>query len=173
MGDDERSNRRVGQIGGHRQLDHRKKFTDPCAEGREAENAIVLGDQALDEAAGLGECARTEVGEHGDLGKTISDSPLFRLVFAQANVRQFRIDEGAEGNLPPLGAAIGAREVVADGAKVVEGDMSEVGGTGAVSHRPDARGGRLEAIIDLDVTRRSGFNADNLQAHVSGIGSAA
>ena len=43
MGDDEGADRRVGQVGGHRQLDDGKKLSDAYAEGGEAEDAVVIG----------------------------------------------------------------------------------------------------------------------------------
>src|SRR6201989_3162757 len=74
----------------------------------------------------------------GILGETISNSLRFRLILGQADVGQLRVDEGAGGTLAAGGGAIGSCEVVADGAEVVEGDVGEVRGAGAVAHSPDA-----------------------------------
>jgi hypothetical protein len=48
--DDERSDRRVGQVGRHRQLDYRKNVADAYTKGREAEDPMgrrVSTDTAL------------------------------------------------------------------------------------------------------------------------------
>ena len=65
-----------------RQLNDRKEFARAGAEGGEAEDVVVGGDEGFDEAAGLGEGAGAKVGEHGDLGETVGDSLLFCFVFS-------------------------------------------------------------------------------------------
>ncbi len=66
VGEDERSDRCVGQVGGHCQLYDRKKLAAACAEGGEAEDAIVFRDQNLDEAARLREGKGAQIREHGN-----------------------------------------------------------------------------------------------------------
>src|SRR5258708_29967289 len=93
VGDDERSNRRVGQVGGHCQLYDRKKLAAACAEGGEAEDAIVFRDQDLDEAARLREGKGAQIRDHGDFSEAVGDSMMFCLVLRQAYVGQLRVDE--------------------------------------------------------------------------------
>ena len=64
-------------------------------------------------------------------------------------------------------------EVVADGAEVVEGDVGEVGGPGAVAHGPDAGDGGFEAVVDADVSAWGGLDSGEVEAHVLGVGAAA
>ena len=173
MGDDEIPDRRVGQFGGYDQLDYREKFSGARAEGGEAKDAIVLGDQRFDEASGLGEGEGAKIGEHGDLGETVGDSLLFRLSLRQPDVGKLGVDEGAGWDLAAGGAAVGSGEVVAHRAEVVEGDVGEVRGASTVSHSPDAGEGGFEAVIDLYVAGWGGFDADCLKTHALGVGSAA
>ena len=44
---------------------------------------------------------------------------------------------------------------------------------GAVAHGPDAWSCGFEAVVDLDVAGRSGFDSDDVEAHVLRVGSAA
>src|SRR5262249_15340326 len=98
---------------------------------------------------------------------------LFRLVLPKADVGELGVSEGAEGDLAACGGAVGSGQIVADGAKVVKGDMGEVGGAGAIAHRPDAGYGGLQAVVDLNVAVRGGFDSNHFEAKFSGIGGAA
>ena len=51
--DDERPNRRIGQVGRHGQLHDGKKFSNIRSKGSEAEDAVVCRDEGLYETAGL------------------------------------------------------------------------------------------------------------------------
>ena len=83
------------------------------------------------------------------------------------------VGEHAGGDLAAGGGAVGSGQVVADGAEVVEGDVGEVGGAGAVAHGPDAGDGGLEAIVDLDVAAWGGLDSGEFEAHVLRVGGAA
>src|SRR5580704_11831334 len=170
VGDDERSDRRVGQVGGHRQLNDREKVADAYAEGREAEDSIVLRNESLQEASGLGESSGAKVGEHRDFGEAVGDPLFLRLILRQADVSQLGVDEDAGGDLTACGGAVSSGEVVPYGAEVVEGDVGEERRAGAVAHGPDAGEGGLEAVVDLDVTGRGGFDSDCFETHVFCVG---
>jgi len=172
VGDDEVADSGVGQVVGHGQLDRREEFACAGAEGGEAEDAVVKGDEGFEKAAGFGEGAGAQDGEHGDLRETVGDSLLFGFRFGEAYVGQLGIDEGAGRDLASGGGAVGSGEVVADCAEVVEGDVGEVWRASAVAHGPDARCGGFEAVVDLDVAGWGGLDADEFEAHVLGVGSA-
>ena len=78
-----------------------EEFAYACAEGCEAENAVVGRDEGLEEAAGFGEGAGAgaENGEHRDLREAVGDSLLLCFGFGEANVCQLGIDEGAGWDL--------------------------------------------------------------------------
>jgi len=87
VGNDERSNRRVGQVGGHRQLDDGKKFADPYADAVKPRIRSSLDSEMrtlMNHASRRGE--GTQIGEHGDFGEAVGDSLLFRLVLRQADL---------------------------------------------------------------------------------------
>ena len=150
-----------------------QEFAGAGAKGGEAEDAIVGADEDLHEAAGLVEGAGAKGGGHGDLAEAIGCSLLLCFVLAETYVGQFGVGEGYGGDLAVLRGAVCAGQVVADDAEVVEGDVGEVGRTGAVSHGPDAGGGGFEAIVDLEVAGGSSFDAYDVEIHVLRVGRAA
>ena len=86
VGDDEVAEGCVGQVVGHGELDGWEKFACSCAEGGEAQDAVVFGDKGLDEAAGLGEGAGAEDGQHGDLDEAVGDALVLGFGFGEADV---------------------------------------------------------------------------------------
>jgi hypothetical protein len=65
-------------------------------------------------------------------------------------VSELGVGEDAGGDLASSGGAVAASEVVAHDAEVVEGDVSEERAACAIAESPNAGGGSLEAVIDLD-----------------------
>ena len=92
MGDDERSNCRVGQVGGHGQLYDREKLADVCAEGGEAEDAIVFSDEGFDEAASLTHLNRPGYVSHRQLSHANVQAALASFRLGQPNPTELRVN---------------------------------------------------------------------------------
>jgi hypothetical protein len=76
---------------------------------------------------------------------------LTGLALTQPDTGQLLVGEQAERRLPPGRHPVPTREIGQYDAEVVFADMSDVRATGAVAHRPDSLGHRLEPLVDLDV----------------------
>ena len=100
VGDDEVAESGVGQVVGHGELNGWEEFACSGAEGGEAEDAVVFGDEGLDEAAGLGEGAGAEDGQHGDLDEAVGDSLVFGFGFGEAELENFDITAGSAYSPP-------------------------------------------------------------------------
>ena len=84
---------------------------------------------------------------------------LLCFAFAQSDVSERRLGKHALRNQPPARAAVGARQIVPDDSKVVDGDVRELRAAGALPDRPDVGRGRLQPLIDADIAVRIQFHA--------------
>ena len=80
-----------------------------------------------------------------------ANQALARLSLAQPDPRELRVGEQAERHLPTGRHAVPASEVGQHHAEVVLADVREVRAAGAIAHRPDPLGRRLEPLVDPDV----------------------
>src|SRR4029077_9434828 len=82
------------------------------------------------------------------------------------------ISEQARRNHAVACRAIYAGKVVANNAKVVKRDMSELRTAGAFTNRPDIRSGCLEPVVHLYVPSLMQLDACDLQPHSGSVGHA-
>ena len=74
---------------------------------------------------------------------------------------------------PIVRAASTSRQIVADDAKVVLGDVGELRAAGAFAHRPNVRCTRLQPLVDTNVATIVEADAGNFETDPAGIGDAA
>ena len=163
----------VGHARQHRRLHHGHDLPGLRAEHREAQDAVALRvDERLHEAARLGDRPRPQHGAHRQLRDAHLDAAAPGLAFVQADPRERRVREQAEGDEPVARGAIAPGQIVPDDAKVVEGDVGELRAAGALADRPDIGRARLQPVVDRDVAPRVQLDAGHLQPDPGGVGRA-
>src|SRR5438105_11278207 len=98
-------------------------------------------DEHLHKTTGFTKSDSAQHPSHGHLCQPVCDAPFLRFRFVQADSRQLRISEHAEGYQPVTRRAVAATQVVTDDAEIVKCDVCELRTTGAIAHGPYARRG--------------------------------
>src|SRR5580658_3300226 len=170
------SNRHVAQDGVgdtrfHRELDGSHGFTGTLAKTGEPQDLVVRrSDQHFKKSPRLRHRPGSQDGCHWDLGQAVPDALLLRLRFVKPYVGKFRVGIEAGWNLPSRSRALGARQVVADNAEIIERYMCEQGTAGAVAERPDTRSTRLQPLIHADIALFRGLHSSQVESDAFCVG---
>jgi hypothetical protein len=141
--------------------------------GQRAEDAVALRvDEGLHEAARLGDRQRPQHGTHRQRGQAHLDVTATGLAFAQADTGERRVGEQTEGNESIARGPVAPGQVVTDDAKVVLGDVGELGAAGPLPQCPDISRSGLHFVVDLDVAASVHLDPSRFKSNPSRVGRA-
>src|SRR5207253_2499748 len=153
MRQDSVAQRGIGQSCDHRNLDGGHHLRRADTERRETEDAVAVRfDQRLQKAARFRQRARTQDCFHGNLEQAVRHASRLGVVLTESHAGQFRVREQAIRHVPARRHTVNADEVVMHDTEIVHADVGKLRAACHLADRPHAGRGRLQALVDLDVS---------------------
>src|SRR5271166_696162 len=128
-----------------------------------ASEPVIVSDEYLHKALSVVRGFRAQNGTHRQPRDARDQPSALCLALAHPDMGKGRVGEHAIGNQPIARAAVPSGQVVPDDAKIIDRGMRELRAAGAFADRPDIGRGRLQLLVDADVTASVQLDAGLLE----------